>query len=741
MPKNNKTRKINAMEKEKQTEKEKALAKKKAEYCVDRDIQLFEERLSKSPEYNTLGKMENVEQKLVRKFQSRFSPLEVKPNNDFYTYINYGWLRNTEKDTKNKEEKEKYFVQVDNARLVQHKINLEIIDIVKEYTTKHNTPHAKNIKNLYTSLVTMRNSTTKRHIVEFIALFDRATKEDTLWQFLARINLNEIINFACPISWSVDPDEKNSKVYRHHINVPQMGVFDFKVYMADAFEEKDPEEKRYIDLVKKKYLEYIEELFTSTLGKGHGFNTKDVFKIECDILMAMGCNSVENTSQEYYNVVKKEDALTKYNFDWESFSYNLGCPSTPDIFICGNLSYLKCICDLLLEKWKSTEWKAYWYYVFLKQAVRFDEKWRDIHYRFHEQFLRGQQAHFPTEIYPVFGISFCFNTWLSHEYLKRHRDPQVIQYVKNMGHDMLIVYKRIIQRNKWLSPKTKKYALLKLEKIKLIVGEPEELRYDPPIQYDPDDAWNNMKKLAKWKTSKFIELEGKPIIDIPTIDWQLFKMTGSQVYIANAFYTPLLNAIYIPMAYMQKPFVDLSKSHMYNLAYIGDTLAHEMSHSLDAMGSKFDYNGNLNDWWSKDDKKKYQVIINDIIKQYEVFAGYDGVKFDASIGIGEDMADISAAAILEEYLRDLLVDYWGGYYSTEFATIGSLYFQAFFIYFAIQQRQHVYKNAVKAQLKTNPHPMDKYRTNVPLSRLELFRSLYNVKKGDKMWWHTTDTIW
>lgn len=367
--------------------------------------------------------------------------------------------------------------------------------------------------------------------------------------------------------------------------------------------------------------------------------------------------------------------------------------------------------------------------------IRFDEKWRIIHYKFHEQFLRGQQAKFPTEIYPVFGLSFCFNTWLSREYLDRNRDPQVIQYVKNLGHDLLTVYKRIIRRNKWLSPKTKKYALLKLENIKLIVGEPEELRYDPPLQYDPDDAWGNMKKLAVWKTRKFIELDGKPIIDIPTIDWQLFKLTGSQVYIANAFYTPLLNAIYIPTAYMQKPFVDLSKSHMYNLAYIGDTLAHEMSHSLDAMGSKFDYKGNLNDWWSKEDKVKYQRIIDDIIKQYEVFAGYDGVKFDATIGVGEDMADISAVAILEEYLRDLLV------YSNEFAAIGSLYFQSFFIYFAIQQRQHVYKNAVKAQLKTNPHPMDKYRTNVPMSRLELFRSLYNVKKGDKMWWHSTDTIW
>jgi putative endopeptidase len=719
-------------------EKEKRDKKKKAELCVDKDIMLFEDKLSKTPEYDTLSKIDNVEKRIIQKFKTPFSPSEIKPNNDFYTYINYGWLKETAKKSESNPDKEKYFVQVDNARLVQNKINYELIDIVKEYTSKNDTPLANNIRNLYQSLTKMSRKGTEKHIHDFITLYDDTMKHDTLWKFLARINLNEIISWACPLRWGVDPDEKNAKVYRHHINIPQLGVFDFKVYFSAFFEEKDPEEKKYVTLVKQKYLEYIEELFDATLGKGkHDLKASDVFDIECTILYTMGCHSIDKKTgdTEYYNVVKKGEALSKYHFNWEEFSHHLGCHETPDTFICGNVNYLKCMSDLLLEKWQTPQWKSYWFYIFLKQIIRFDEKWRHIHYNFHEKFLRGQQAVFPTDIYPVFGMSFCFNTWLSREYLDRNRDPQVIQYVKNMGHDLLTVYKRIIQRNKWLSPKTKKYALLKLERINLIVGEPEELRYDPPIHYDADDAWGNMKKLAVWKTKKFIELDGKPIIDIPTIDWSLFKLTGSQVYIANAFYSPLLNCIYIPVAYMQKPFVDLSKSHMYNLAYIGDTLAHEMSHSLDAMGSKFDYKGNMYDWWTKEDKAKYQIIINDIIKQYETFASYDGIKFDAAIGIGEDMADISAIAILEEYLRDLLV------HSNEFAAIGSLYFQSFFIYFAIQQRQHVYKNAVKAQLKTNPHPMDKYRTNVPLSRLELFRSLYNVKKGDKMWWHSTSTIW
>ena len=173
----------------------------------------------------------------------------------------------------------------------------------------------------------------------------------------------------------------------------------------------------------------------------------------------------------------------------------------------------------------------------------------------------------------------------------------------------------------------------------------------------------------------------------------------------------------------------------YNLSHIGYTLSHEMSHALDESGSKYDHLGNLNDWWTKEDKIKYKRIIRDIIHQYEVYASYDGIDFDAENSIGEDMADISGLAICEEYLRDFHMN------SNSIVPIVSLSFQSFFIYFALQNRQHVYKKAIAAQLKTNPHPMDKYRTNVPLSRLELFRSLYNVKKGDKMWWNSTSTIW
>ena len=246
-----------------------------------------------------------------------------------------------------------------------------------------------------------------------------------------------------------------------------------------------------------------------------------------------------------------------------------------------------------------------------------------------------------------------------------------------------------------------------------------------------------MRRIAHWRTKKMISLDGKMSdVDIPVIDWEEMKIVGKQSYIVNAYYTPTENSIYVPLAYLQKPFIDLDERGIeYNLAHIGYTLGHEMSHCLDDLGSKYDEKGDLHNWWTKQDRNKFNLKVKNVIKQYETFARYDGIKMDASLSTGENLADISGLAICEEYLRDFQDK------NEDIVPIRALSFHAFFVYLAIQARQKIFDEAVKAQLKTNPHPMDKYRTNCPLARLELFRSLYNVKKNNKMFWGSTDTIW
>jgi putative endopeptidase len=568
---------------------------------------------------------------------------------------------------------------------------------------------------------------------------DKYIEDNDLYKLLGQINQNETISWGCPIVWNVMKDEKHSDTYRSNISQPQLTVYDYVIYIEDN--TADQATQKYKRIFKSKFLDFVKKMFNACLGKGHGLRAKDVWDVEYELLITMGCNSVKNESKEYYNVVQTNESLEKYGFDFARLAKEIGYSKDkiPTKFTCGNLSYLKCIMELLEkdDAWRSKKWRTYYYYIILRQIMRFHKKWRLIHYDFFEKFIKGQPLPWPSEIYPVFGLSLCFNTFLTNEYVRRNKKTEYIDYVTKLGTDLLEVYKRIIKRNTWLSPKTKKYALLKLEHIKLIVGNPILLREDASIDYDSKGAYQNIKKVAMWRTNRFIELDGKKSeIDIPSIDWEQFKLTGSQAYIVNAYYTPVENTIYIPLGYLQKPFIDLEERGIeYNLAHIGYTLGHEMSHSLDDMGSKFDYKGNLHNWWTAEDLHKFDLKVKNVIKQYETFAAYDGIKMDGSLSTGENLADISGLAICMEYLRDFQEK------NSDIVPIKSLSFQAFFVYIALQARQKIFDKAIKAQLKVNPHPMDKYRTNCPLARLELFRSLYNIKKGDKMYWESTDTIW
>jgi predicted metalloendopeptidase len=225
----------------------------------------------------------------------------------------------------------------------------------------------------------------------------------------------------------------------------------------------------------------------------------------------------------------------------------------------------------------------------------------------------------------------------------------------------------------------------------------------------------------------FAYLNGKDVSYVPSIDWDIYALTGQQSYIVNAFYTANQNSIFIPHAILRKPFVDLSNRGIeYNLAYIGFTLSHEISHSLDSIGSRYDHKGNLRNWWLPQDKKIFDAKVNQIIKQYRESAAEDGLDIDPTMSVGEDLADINGFRIIEKYLTNYQIK------NRDNSFIRLLSFRALYVNYAIQSRQAIVSKAIYLNSLTNPHPLEKYRVNCVLSRSTFFKKIYKIKKGDKM---------
>jgi putative endopeptidase len=664
---------------------------------------------------------------------SKYKPIIVKnisPQDNFYNYTNYLWLKKISIN-----EQQKYIVQVDDFRLTQDKVYTELYDIVVDYIKHNNDKLSRNMSNYYKSLINMNSKKQSRQkAFEIITKIDELRKDsNNIWKMLALVNSSEITSSSSPLVWSVYPDNKQPNIFRCYIDGYSFAILDQSVYVDDGKDVK------YKNDYRNEFIRNTSQIFNTVLGPNHGFKAEDVFQVEQDLYNVWTCFYNFKEDDNGYNKITAGEALKIYGFDWAEFSKELGFNKVPSFFICSSPNYLKCCIDLLMKDWNSDKWRSFWCWIFIKFIARVTKDWEKVVFKFYGDFQRGQdKINNSPAVSSALYMSLPFNTFLTNQYVTKYENPEANQYVKVMCEDLKTVFYRIVSKNKWLSPSTKKYALKKLDHMNFIIGKPNKLLPDPDIDYGSTSIYDNLINLMKYRHNFLIKNEGKTVVDLPIMDWTQYpiKMTGSQAYIVNASYTPSKNGIYINLGYIQKPFVDLDERGIeYNLAHIGFTVGHELSHSLDDFGSQYDYTGKLSNWWTSKDKLAYKIMQKDVIKQYEEFAKRDGLDFDATPSIGEDLADISGMAICDQYLRDFQQK------NNDLIPIRNLGFDAFYTYFAFQQKQKISKRAIKAQLKTNPHPLDVYRCNIPLSRSQTFRTIYNVQKGDGMWWHNTNTIW
>lgn len=671
----------------------------------------------------------------LKELNTPYKKDDINPKNNYYDYVNKSWLEGKEGWSNKLKKDQGYIVEIDSFRLVQDQVYNDLNQIIKDYIKNNKTQKSKNFDNFYTSaLKGIDVLTLKKESEKFVEYYDNLRKDkNNIWKLLAFFNRNDILSPTGPFTFGVAQDNKNSQYNACYIYPHEFFLTDINVYYDDGTEVG------YKKNFREKYADLVNKLFNDALGKNN-LDAKAPFVVEQQIFNALGCNTIKGASDNY-NIVTIKDAQDVYKFNWNEFCKELGFDKIPTSFICDDLNYLNCGTELMLKNWDSEEWKSFFVFSYIKSLTilsQSDTKIKKDYWDFAGKFSRGLAGMSDHKMLATIFTSYAYNKLLTKEYVDKYEDPIVVKYVTDLYNDIIQVFQRIVSRNKWTANKTRLTAVNKLEKIKFIAGHYpyDEIAEDPDLNYS-DNFYENMMKVFDWRNRYFINLVGKRRIEMPLIDWSQTppKLVGTQPYIVNAAYTPSKNNIYVNLGYMQKPFVDISQSLEYNLARVGFTVGHEMSHCLDDWGSQYDADGNLHDWWTAEDKKKYKKIQQGIIDQYEAWAKRDGIQFDASNSIGEDLADISGLANCDEFLRQYL------HHNQKIDSIQSLSFREFHLEFAIQQRQKIPKQALSAQLKTNPHPPDVYRTNVPLSRSLIFVSNLNIKPGDGMYWKDNTSVW
>ena len=466
------------------------------------------------------------------------------------------------------------------------------------------------------------------------------------------------------------------------------------------------------------------------------------------------------------------DAVELTDIDWREMAEHIGYPSDniPRYFIASQVGYLKSVMCLLKKEWASDKWKSYWYFIYMRQLICFHDKWREIYLDFNDTLIRGKDTHFPREYFPIIGLGYAFPKIMTEEFTRRYKNEEMVSKVREIGITMLECYKARIQKNTWLSALTKKGALKKLNTIELRIGDANLSAPDPTnLEYDPKDAWGNLLQRSVQRTMYIVKHSTGAVgpalstEDLDLMNWATIRFAGYQSFIVNAYYTSQSNSIYIPTAYMHSLNVQFGRGYEYDLASVGFTFGHEISHALHVNSRTFDYKGVIKNWWSRPDVATYERKIGGIRRQYEDISKKYGFVIDGNLSLSENLADVTGLAVCEDALHRFhdnvsTVPASAGSSATPAASssvasvasvasvlvstdhMRAMSFQHFYTYYAIQNRQYANRREILVQVLTNPHLDLKIRTNVPLMRSKTFREVFGIHKGDKMYSDDFDVV-
>lgn len=270
----------------------------------------------------------------------------------------------------------------------------------------------------------------------------------------------------------------------------------------------------------------------------------------------------------------------------------------------------------------------------------------------------------------------------------------------------------------WMSDSTRQVAKAKLHAFLKKIGFPDKWRDYSKVKVGRGTYFENLESAARNEHEFQVAQVGKPV------DKTLWQMTPPTI---NAYYNPTINEIVFPAGILQFPFFDPNADDAINYGGIGMVIGHEMTHGFDDQGSQYDKEGNMKDWWSRQDKEKFQARVNQVIKLYDGFTVLDSVHVIGALTVGENMADIGGIAIAYDAFKMTKQ----GQDTTRID--GFTPDQRFFMSFAQIWRSKYKDESVRQRINTDPHSPAMWRVLGPLMNFTPFYQAFNVKEGDKMY--------
>jgi predicted metalloendopeptidase len=339
---------------------------------------------------------------------------------------------------------------------------------------------------------------------------------------------------------------------------------------------------------------------------------------------------------------------------------------------------------------------------------------------FYYRILNGQPEQHPRWKRCSSAVDGAIGEALGKVYVEHYFAGDSKAKMLQMVHDIEASMSRDLDQIDWMSPATKVRAREKLAAVANKIGYPDKWRDYSKLIVKPDDALGNTLRATDFENDRELDKIGKPV---DRSEWGMSPPT------VNAYYNPSMNDINFPAGILQSPFYDRTQDDAVNYGHIGGVIGHELTHGFDDEGRKFDAKGNLADWWTPEDLKKFEIRTDCEVKEYGSFTAVDDIKVNGKLTLGENTADngglLLAFMAYMQRVKDDHVDLT----AKKDGLTGP---QRFYIAWAQNWCQNTHPEAVRSQALADPHSPNPSRVNGVVVNQPGFAPAFNCKQAAPM---------
>jgi len=539
--------------------------------------------------------------------------------------------------------------------------------------------------------------------------FDRIEEIKAPEQILNEIAFEHTRGIGQVFSFYVAPDDKNVTVMMPQLFQGGLGLPDRDYYFKDDTRTAN---------IREAYKRYIVHMLTlMEVSEPQQFAIA-IFELEKKLAAASMTRVEMRDPYKLYNKFQIAKFSEKTpGIDWVKMMEMMKIKGQREIIVGQPLFFAEVAKQIRITPLAT--WKKYLqFHLVNDMAPYLSERFDQARFDFYGKTVRGQEEQRPRWKRVLAVVDGSVGELLGQMYVSKNFKPEAKERMLSLVNNLQVTYADRINRLDWMSAVTKKKALGKLNTFMKKIGYPDKWKDYSRLEIVDNNYVANVLAASAFEYDYNIEKLGRPV---DKTEWGMTPPT------VNAYYNPAFNEIVFPAGILQYPFFDFDADDAVNYGGIGAVIGHEMTHGFDDQGRQYDASGNLKDWWTEDDAKKFNEKSGVVVKQFNSYTVLDTVHVNGELTLGENLADLGGLAIAYEAFKKTKQGK-----STE--TIdGYTPDQRFFLSWAQVWRANTRPEEMATRIVTDPHSPNEWRCNGPLSNMQEFYTAFGVKQGDKLY--------